>query len=290
MSLARRTRTRKLAAAVSTAVAVATPTREKVDAAIERARKAIDPARLRGMTLAQRRRALLGGDPLPVATAPAPERDDTDPGASEYALQKARLGNDIRRLREIQSIERKIELKRDIVPTYADWIAGVLAADRPVQDDIVVQVMIWTIDIGDFAGAMPIVNFVLRHKLPLPERFKRTAGCMIVEEIADAALKSIAQGDEFDEDLLVEVELIADGEDMPDQVKAKLLKAIGILAQRRAEAIDPNADGPAGQRRAALTIALDYLRKALGLDDRVGVKKEIERLTRELAKADAADA
>ncbi|MCB4346246.1 hypothetical protein LA345_20305 [Burkholderia vietnamiensis] len=51
--------------------------------------------------------------------------------------------------------------------------------------------------------------------------------------------------------------------DMHDQVRAKLCKALGYAVQE--------ADPPR---------ALDYLRRALSLNDRVGVKKDIDRLSK----------
>lgn len=239
------------------------------------------------MSLARRHRERLLG--LTAATQAASAAGlRTGAAASEYELMRARLGVDLRRLRELQSIERKIELKRELLPEYDAWIDGVLctnvAAGAALQDDIVAQIMIWRIDVGDFAGALPLCRFVLDHKLDLPERFDRTAPTMICEEIADAALKAIGQGETFDLDMLDAVEELVAEHDIFDQVRAKLEKAIGLLLAIRAEAIEADADGPAGARRAALDSAQSHLRRALELDGNVGVKKRLEQLQREIAK------
>jgi hypothetical protein len=68
---------------------------------------------------------------------------------------------------------------------------------------------------------------------------------------------------------------------MPDQVRAKLNKAIGLQLAAAAAAIEEGADGPAGARRAAVETALAKLRRAVELDGKAGVKKEIDRLDRE---------
>jgi len=217
--------------------------------------------------------------PRAVGEAPAPT-----PAASEYALMRARLGNDIRRLREIQSVERKIELKRALLPDYDAWVAGVLDADTGAEDDVLTHVMIWRIDIDDFDRALDLADYVIRHKLTLPERFDRTAGTLVAEEIAVAALKSLSVGGTFDIAILERAEALTEGEDMPDQAKAKLVKAIAILTVRAAEAIDPAADGPAGARIAGMQRALYLFRRAYGLSHIVGVKKDIDRLERELKK------
>ena len=66
------------------------------------------------MSLARRHRAKALG--LQAAKAEPGARPG--PAASEYQLLLARMGVDLRRLKEIQSIERKIELKRELLPAY----------------------------------------------------------------------------------------------------------------------------------------------------------------------------
>jgi hypothetical protein len=231
------------------------------------------------MSLARRHRERMLGQ-LAATQAAEPATKRAGAAATEYELQRARLGVDLRRLKELQSIERKIELKRELLPGYEPWVAGVLDADVGAEDDILTHVMIWRIDTGDYAGAMPLARHVLRHNLTLPERFDRTAPTLIAEEIADAALKSFGQDRPFDHQLLLEVEDLVEPHDIFDQVRAKLEKAIGIAFIGLAETIDPAADGPAGQKRGAQERALGHLRRAVELDDTVGVKKRIEQLER----------
>lgn len=210
--------------------------------------------------------------------------------ASEYELMRARLGVDLRRLREIQSREKKIELKAELLPGYAPWVDGVLAAGTAAQDDVLLHVMIWRIDTGDYAGALPLIRHVVAHKLDLPERFDRTAPTMIAEEIAEAALAAHAQGEPFDLAVLEEVEDIVANEDVFDVVRAKLHKAIGLQLQRIAEATPATADGPAGARAAGLAHARAQFARAIALDAGAGVKKRIEGIERELKKLGATPA
>jgi hypothetical protein len=73
--------------------------------------------------------------------------------------------------------------------------------------------------------------------------------------------------------------------DMPDQVRAKLHKAIGLAFQAEAEAFDPEAESQrAGGKRALVDAALTHLTRALELDGSAGVKKAVERLTADLKK------
>lgn len=232
------------------------------------------------MSPARRHHQRVTGAIAAAQAAPGVAGGRTGAAASEYELQRARLGVDLRRLKEIQSIERKVELKRELLPAYADWVAGVLAADTGAADDILTHIMIWSIDVGDYAAALPLARYVVRHQLDLPERFDRTAPTLIAEEIADAALKTLGQDQDFDFAILTEVEELVEGQDIFDQVRAKLEKAIGLACSRRADAIAPDADGPAGARRAAQEAALAHLRRALALDGNAGVKKRIEQLER----------
>jgi tetratricopeptide (TPR) repeat protein len=211
------------------------------------------------ITPAGRRLAFVSAKKKGKAAAPGNARL-----ANAYELQLARLDADRRRLKQVQSIERKIKIKEEILPEYDAWISGVLAADRGGQDDIVVTVMVWRIDVGDYAGALNIAAYVLKHNLVLPDHYKRTPGCLVAEEIADAALRVFAAGDKFSLDVLTATLAVTRETDMPDEVRAKLIKAEGL-------ALEADDD---------LERALASYQAALSLHDKVGVKKDIERVQR----------
>ena len=178
--------------------------------------------------------------------------------ASQYELMLAKLAEDKRRLKDIQSIERKIDVKRQLLPDYHPWIEGILQGDTGQQDDVFMTVLVWTIDTGDIAAALPLADYAIKHALAMPDQYKRTVACVIAEESADLALRKggIGWG------LLVKIAELTEKQDMPDEVRAKLYKAIGY-AQRD--------DGLLIEARAFLTHALQ-------LHDKIGVKKDIERL------------
>lgn len=242
------------------------------------------------MTPAQRHRARALGQVAIAAAGPAPVRGAA--AASEYELLRAKLGHDLRCLQEIQSVEAKIALKHTLAPTYDAWIEGVLASGSGMQDDILTWNMIWRIDIGAFEAAMPLARYVIRHALTLPDRFDRTAPTLIAEEIADAAIKRLGQGPEDNTDTeeratiaamlrtLSDVDVLVSDQDIFDQVRAKLEKAQGLALLRQVELTPTDADGPAGARRAAQERASRHLKRAIGLDGTVGVKKRLEQLER----------
>jgi len=207
--------------------------------------------------------------------------------ATEYQLLRAQLGEDIRRLKAIQSVEKKIALKPDLLPKYDAWAEGVLDGDAgddaPAQDDIIVQTMIWALDCGDYERALARASYVVEHGLELPARFERTAACLVAEQTAENALAAIAQEQPFDGYILLAVEQLTVDHDMPDEARAKLHKAIGLVAARDLEAAGEEIE-KAGGKKAAIDFALRHLRRALALNTNAGVKKQIGALERQ-AKA-----
>jgi hypothetical protein len=198
-----------------------------------------------------------------TAARAAADSDRTMAGATPYELMLAKLNADRRALKGVQSVARKVELKRKLLPEYADYVAGVLSGGRGAQDDVLVMVMIWRIDAQDFDGALEIASYALAHRLSLPDQFERSLASAVAEQFADAALSAFMDGASFGAAHLELTEQLTRDADMHDQVRAKLYKALGYALQ------DVDAQ-----------CALDYLRRALSLNDRVGVKKDIDRLSK----------
>jgi hypothetical protein len=165
---------------------------------------------------------------------------------------------------------------------------GALASDPPVQDDIVGTMLVWAIDIGDWPLALELGDHVLAANLGLPERYKRSPAVLLAEEIAESALRVATA---VPRAVLEETLALTADHDMPDQVRAKLHKALGLAFQAEAEAFDPEAESQrAGGKRALVDAALDHTSRALVLDQHAGVKKVIERLNADLKKLPEASA
>lgn len=207
-----------------------------------------------------------------VAAAQAAADNAVRPDATQYELHLAQLAEHRRSLHGIKSIERKIEFKRQVLPEYTAYVDGVLAGDSGVPDDVITTVMVWRIDTGDIDGALAIAPYVLRHNLPLPDQYKRDAACVIAEEIADHVLLELAHDGGTDAAVLVDqltrTAQLVDGRDMPDEVAAKLCKALGYALR--------------GSNPEAARAALD---RALQLNPKCGVKRDIEILDRAIKNA-----
>ena len=188
--------------------------------------------------------------------------------ATGYELLLQKLNADQKALKKAYSAEKKAELKRKMLPEYAPWVAGVLAEGKGAQDAILMTIMIWRIDAGDYAGALEIARYALHYKLAMPFG-KRPAGYALAEEIADMSTRAHAAGEPVSLDVLMTTMELTDIQDMPDQVRAKLHKITGYL-YRDAE---------------KLPLALQHLKRAFQLNSNCGVKKDIERLESAIKKA-----
>ncbi|WP_322027293.1 terminase endonuclease subunit [Burkholderia sp. BCC1977] len=198
-----------------------------------------------------------------AAAAAAP--GETMAGATPYELMLRKLAIDRRALKGVQSVTRKIEQKRKLLPEYADYVAGVLAGGRGAQDDVLVTVMVWRIDAGDYDGALAIATYALKHGLVMPDQFDRSLASVVAEQFADAALQSFMEDGSFNAASLETIAELTEQGDMHDQIRAKLYRALGYAVQE---------DEPVR--------ALEYLRRALKYNERVGVKKDIDRLTKQV--------
>ena len=187
--------------------------------------------------------------------------------ANGYELMLLKLNEDKRTLKKVRSMERKAEIKRQLLPDYAPWVNGVLSEGRGAQDAILMTVMIWRLDAGDITGALAIGHYALRFGLVPPDTYKRNSTAyLLAEDVADAATRAWTAKEAVDPAPLLATLELTSAEDMPDQVRAKLHKIIGYVLRDAGRALE----------------ALEHLKRALQLHDRCGVVKDIERLAREL--------
>ena len=198
-------------------------------------------------------------------------------GATAYEQHMAMLQHDRLRLKQVQSDQGKAELKRQMLPAYGPYVEGVLESGNGAQDEVVTTIMVWCFDVGAFREGLAIAAYVLQHKMAMPDRFARTTGCLVAEEIAEAALKAQRLGEAFDEFVLQRAAVLTSDQDMPDQVRAKLHLALGrtILAS-----------GTESEPLLAVRLedGVHHLKLAIGLHSSCGGKKDLEHAERLLKK------
>lgn len=188
-------------------------------------------------------------------------QDDFRPETTAYQMQLFKLRQDKMRLKQLQSRQLKTELKKTLVTEHYDWCQGVVESNAGQQDDVLITVLVWLFDIGDFKQAYPLACYALQHNMQTPDQYKRKLPTLIAEEVANSALMLIQKEEFVDADLLVEYLELTRECDMPDEVRAKLYKAIGLSTDN-------------------LSIAINSLEQALICDPRAGVKKKLEQLLR----------
>jgi hypothetical protein len=217
-----------------------------------------------------------------LSTAAGANSASNTPAARAAAQIALRLTHDLRRLKEIKAVSLKVEAKRQMLPEYRDWLIGLVAADAGVGTgtaaEVAPTVMVWMIDTGYYGDAINLGEFLLRHRVAMPSRYNRDVATVLVEEIADAALKAQAADAPFDLGVLDSVDGLTIGIDMHDEVRAKLAKAIGAESLRALDSAEATAS-----LRPAIENTLFHLRRAQGLHDRIGVKDKIKRAEKLLA-------
>lgn len=184
-----------------------------------------------------------------------------------YRMLQLKLREDKQALKSKQSIQAKIELKRELVGHYDEWINATLSAGKGDQDNLLTTLMLWHIDIGNFGSALDIAEYAMKHNLKMPDAHQRTLATVVAEEIADTAKKLATNGEINDEQIaqVLRASTITADADMPDQVRAKLSRQVGELT----ETVNP-------------VFALDNFQNALRFDANSGVKGSIKRLEKQL--------
>ncbi|MCO6024165.1 phage terminase small subunit, partial [Enterobacter hormaechei] len=176
-----------------------------------------------------------------------------------------KLAADNRTLKQIRSNERKADKKRELLPFYLPWVAGVLANGKGAQDDIVMTVMLWRLDADDIAGALEIARYAMTWGLTMPTG-RRPTPYLLAEEVALSAQRLLAAKQPVELANLLDTIALTERADMPDIVRAKLHKITGYVLR------DANQ----------LPEALAHLQRAIQLERTIGVKKDIEQLERQL--------
>ena len=200
--------------------------------------------------------------------------EETPVRGSAHELALAQLAQDKRQLKEIQSTERRQERKAELMAEHWHaYIDGALAADSGAHDPVISQMLPWCFDVGDIERALRVGDYLVRHDLPAPESFARSAPAVFAEMAAEAWLKTpdgvippisaLQLGDVLE---------TISGHDMVDEILAKLHRALG-------EALYSEGDNER---------ALAHLRRAVELNPKVGAKPMITKIEKEVAEQEAA--
>lgn len=235
--------------------------------ASKKAAAATNDPRLSAQVLGRRTGTTMVSQTTPVSDAPSDDNENTAPTGG-MALK---FWNDFENLSNIQSISHKKELKAELLPSYLPWIEGTIAEGVGAQDDMLVKLMVWCLDTHDFKVATDIAEYALLNDFVMPEPFKRDVATVFVEQLSDEMLSLDKDPDASNivdhADLIQRAIDSTTGQDMPDQVRAKLYRVLGDSLKDA----KPNA-------------AINAYEKAIKLDDKVGCKKDLEQLRKATAE------
>ena len=199
--------------------------------------------------------------------------------ATVYEQHLAKLYQDRSRLKNIASTQGKVELKKQLLDGYNDYVKGVLESGAGVQDEVFTTVMLWAIDAEQYEQALLMAEYVLEHELKLPDRFERPPATMVAEEIATSALNKLKADKPFDLGILEAAESMTRKHDMHDQARAKIHLAIG-----KARLLGFNEEEVTPESVISLLEARTHINRAIELHDKCGGKKDLEKIDRLLKK------
>lgn len=205
-----------------------------------------------------------------LAAARGTESPTSARAGNLYELMLMQLIEHRRILKTLQALARKLQAKAKFLPEYDAYIDGVLSGDSGLQDEVLVTALLWHIDVGNIDRALQLAAYALKHDLVMPDRFNRNLACTIAEEIAETAARLIESDKPVHSSQLYDALALTAEFDMYDEARAKLLRQLGQALEAEGDAVN----------------ALNAYQQALALNEKIGVKKFIEKLTRELKNAE----
>lgn len=182
-----------------------------------------------------------------------------------------RLSSYLAQLKELRSVERKIELKAEKLPEFKGFIEASLAQSPAQQNNALIYLLVWAIDTLDLPLAFRIAQHAILNKMVMPDGFTRSIAEVIADEVGENCIKNADLAEQHGELLKQFAELIQ-GEDLADQAHAKLYKAIGIAFEN----VSPSE-------------SLMAYKTALRLNPQSGVKTTISKLEKMLSKSQATE-
>ena len=147
------------------------------------------------------------------------------PASTTQRFMLAALQADYARLKNVRSKQRKAEIKRELLPRYADHLSVILNQSGGGHNESLVVLCVWAFDAGEWHTAVMLAEFAIQHGMSAPEGFKRSLPETLLEE---AALQATRQGNPSElRDYLQHLQALTSGADIADEVTAKFHKALG---------------------------------------------------------------
>ncbi|MDO9630391.1 MAG: phage terminase small subunit [Humidesulfovibrio sp.] len=204
-------------------------------------------------------------------------------GSKLAAMLAASLGEDLKALHEVASVERKAALKRDtLLPKYRDYVARLMGEGK--GHELIGYYVVWAFDAGAIEEALQVAFWCLEHGQELPERFKSPLALFVSMQTLAWAEAEYNAGRGYEPYLgAVLAAMEAEGGeaaawDVPDRIKAGFYRLVGLQAEK-------NGD---------LASAASNLERSMSLGGKVktaldAVRKRQERDDKQLNSADGTE-
>lgn len=181
-------------------------------------------------SLAAQHRARVEGGAALASTSPVKPQL-----TANQRLMWAALEADKSRLQLIRSRRRKADVKRELLPKYADHLTAIINSSDTRHSESLVTLCVWAFDAGDWHTALMLADYAVRHGMQSPQGFKRSLPETLLEEAAKLAVNQGCPSHVRDH--LQHLHMLTSGVDIADEVTAKFNKVLG----RVLEPVDPAA-------------------------------------------------
>jgi archaellum component FlaC len=189
-------------------------------------------------------------------------------GNPELETHKAILAASIDEMLNVEDIEDRKAYKAEAIVKLIDFVNGYVSSAAKYPNIVAVWVMIWLFDLGDIARALPLGLHLAKQKIHnMPTRFKSEIETFICDQMydwANAKLDANKSAGPYLDELIKTIE--SEKWQLPDIVHGKMYAMHG-------KHLDAIAEDEA---------ALKAYEKAMELNPRAGVKKNIQRLRAKL--------
>lgn len=172
--------------------------------------------------------------------------------ADSLHLQLLALEQDEQRLKALDRIADKIELKRELLPKYQPYVEQYLAAEKKHQNPLFATMVIWLFDMEEFEQALGWADIAIAQGQQTPKRMKRDFPHFVADTILEWAEQQAAEGQAVEPYFSRVFKHVAKDWRLNEKLTAKYFKFAGLLLLRDAT----------GEPRASAVTDPDVLERA----------------------------
>lgn len=194
--------------------------------------------------------------------------EDGATGNPELETHKVIMDDAIDEMKNLEDIEDRDSYKAEAIKRVEAFVMGYVGSAAKYPNIVAVWMMIFLFDLGDIARAIPLALHLATQKIhKMPQRFNSSIYQFICDYVYDWSVKQLEANKSagpYLDDVMKAIE--SEKWQLSDIVHGKMYAIHG----KHLEAL--------GEDEAAL----NAFEKAMGLNERAGVKKKIERLRAKL--------